>query len=227
MNSPVLITGCNRSGTSVIAGVVNLCGAFCGDLQNTRMYENEKIKHEVEEYLTSIGADHRGQFPLPENSSLIPVPSFREKVERIMIWEKYERGAWMVKDTKMCLMWKIWHEAFPSARWVIVRRKTVDIIESCVKTGFMKAFKRKENLSAIGVTEEREGWLWWIHEHEKRFVEMIEAGVNCKIVWPERMVDGDFEQMKEVIEWLGLDWNSECQKFVDNKLWKSKMKGVS
>ena len=32
MKDPILITGCARSGTSMIAGVINICGAFGGDM---------------------------------------------------------------------------------------------------------------------------------------------------------------------------------------------------
>ena len=28
--SPILVTGCARSGTSLVAGIVNICGAFGG-----------------------------------------------------------------------------------------------------------------------------------------------------------------------------------------------------
>ena len=69
-----------------------------------------------------------------------------------------------------------------------------------------------------------EGWLSWIHLHEKVFVEMIEAGVNCKQVWPERMVYGDYQQIYEMIDWLGLEWDQELVKIIDPLLWNSKQK---
>ena len=59
----------------------------------------------------------------------------------------------------------------------------------------------------MGVKTEQEGWLWWVHEQEKQFVAMIEFGLNCKVVWPERMVSGDYSQINEMLEWVGLSWN--------------------
>jgi hypothetical protein len=51
----------------------------------------------------------------------------------------YKQGIpWMYKDTKMCQMWPVWNFAFPNARWIIVRRRTGDITQSCVKTAFMQ-----------------------------------------------------------------------------------------
>jgi len=39
------------------------------------------------------------------------------------------------------------------------------------------------------------------------------------------MVDGNFEQMQETIEWLGLTWEDEKVKdFISPKLWKSRIK---
>ena len=226
MKDPILITGCARSGTSVIAGIVNLCGAFGGDISNPRMYENIRIKNEVIiPYLKLLGVDELGQYPLPDIQKLERFNDLKDKVKQIIIEQGYKKGNWMVKDSIMGLIWAIWNEAFPNAKWVIVRRRTGDIINSCVKTGFMKAFKDIKKQECIGVSNEQEGWLWWIHQHEKRFTEMISSGLNCKVIWPERLVNGDYEQMKETIDWLRLKWNPESVNFVDTKLWRSKQKG--
>jgi len=91
-----------------------------------------------------------------------------------------------------------------------------------MRTGFMTKFQYEENQKAVGAQDEWHGWLWWVEQHERRFEEMKNAGMNIKEVWPERMLNGDFEQMKEVIDWLGLQWNPEVKDFIDEKLWKKK-----
>jgi hypothetical protein len=88
----------------------------------------------------------------------------------------------------------------------------------------MNAFSDEGVREMVNVADEREGWLWWIHQHEQRFVEMIEAGVNCKQIWPERMVTGDYQQLYEVLDWVGLSWRSEILNFIDPLLWKSRQK---
>jgi len=221
MDSPILITGCTRSGNTVVAGMVELCKAFTGN--NSKMRENLRVRDEIiHPYLNSLGVDLLGQYPLPDTNNLKPVVSLKEDIENIFIEEGYKKGKWMLKDPKMGLIWPVWNEAFPNAKWIIVRRKTSDIISSCVKTGFMRAFKDVRNQIKVGGHGEKEAWLWWVHQHLQRFIEMIEAGLNCKVIWPERMVNGDYEQMKEIIEWMGLKWNPECIDFVNSKLWKSK-----
>jgi len=231
MPSPILITGAARSGTSMVAGVINMCGAFGGVMSgptknNQRgMFENAHIRNSiVKPYLRSIHADPMCQYPLPDVERL-PIPNdWGREIWRVMLREGYQAGAWMYKGAKMCLMWPVWHHAFPDAKWIIVRRKTGDIINSCLKTGFMRAFRNVAFQKAVGATTEAEGWKWWVHQHEQRFIEMITEGLNCKVVWPERMVQGNYQQMYETIEWLGLRWKSEVLTFIDPKLWKARRK---
>lgn len=227
-SEPIFITGASRSGGSMIAGVFNMCGAFGGNMKangsNARgMYENIRIRDTiVKPYLLRLNADAEGQFPLPVDTH-IP-PTWKHDVENIMIKEGYKDGAWMYKDNRLALTWRVWHYAFPNAKWIIVRRRTGDIIQSCVKTGFMKAFKNEDNRKLLNLNSEEECWLWLVHEYEKRFVEMIEEGVNCKVIWPERMVYGDYKQLYETLDWLGLRWKPEIFNFIDPLLEASRRK---
>jgi hypothetical protein len=104
--------------------------------------------------------------------------------------------------------WPLWNISFPDAKWIIVRRRTGDVIQSCMKTGYMKAFK------------DEAGWLGMVQEYEKRFLEMIAEKIDYRIIWPERMVDGDYTQIYEMCEWLGLKWDNDAIKHVDRLLWK-------
>lgn len=224
--SPILITSAGRSGAGIIGGILHQCGVFGGKMTNKRgLYENDEIRESlVKKYLVLNGNDPEGQYNLPNTQSLNIPMTWRNDVERILLSQGYSSGPWMYKDARMALIWPIWHYAFPNAKWLIVRRRTGDIIQSCTKTAYMSAFKSPSCRKKVGVESEEDGWLWWVHEYEKRFVEMMNEGVNCKIIWPERMVDGDYTQLQETLEWLGLKWNSEIINFVSPLLWKSRMK---
>lgn len=227
---PILITGAARSGTSMVAGIVNICGAWGGKLfpanrYNPKgMFESVGIRGLIKAYLRKIHVDPRGQFPLPDTTRMeIPI-TWKKNVETVLEGDGYPGGPWFCKDPKMCLIWPIWHFAFPNAKWVIVRRKTSDIVRSCLKTGFMQAFNNTATQRVIHAHDVSEGWKWWVHEHENRFREIVEAGVNAHIVWPERMVDGDYEQMQELIMWLGLQWDDkQVREFIEPKLWKARL----
>jgi hypothetical protein len=193
------------------------------------MFENNEIRETVvKPYLRSIKVDPLGQYPLPDITNIAIPNDLKGRVENIMTRQGFSGGEWMYKGAKMCLSWPVWHYAFPDAKWVIVRRKTSDIINSCLRTGFMRAFARPEIQRKVGATTEEEGWLWWVHQHEQRFVEMITQGLNVKVIWPERMINGDYSQVYETLEWLGLEWKTEALTFIDPKLWKARQmkKGV-
>ena len=221
MIDPILITGCARSGTSMTAGIINMSGAFGGVMagpnHNNRkgMFENNEIRQNiVKPYLKGIKCDPKGQHPLPNDSQLYCIDKnffakWRVKVIEVMKSQGYEDGPWFYKGAKACLSWYLWHNAFPQAKWVIVRRERKDIVSSCMRTGFMNSFRHPE------------GWENWAQFHEIRFIQMMIAGLDVMEVWPQKMIDGDFSEIKSVIEWLGLEYNKEnIKEFVAPELWK-------
>lgn len=223
MKSPILITGAARSGTSMTAGIINICGAFGGIMAGPNsnnqkgMFENNEVRQNlVKPYLKSIGCDPLGQKPLPGRQifdvSQDQANAWKERVEGVMIAQGLKQdGPWMYKGAKSCLYWYLWHLAFPEAKWIIVRRDANDIARSCMRTSFMRAYN-----DVIG-------WLRWVEEHEKRFRQMQVAGLQVREVWPKKMIDGDFEEMKSAIEWLGLEWKEGLvHAFVDPALYGRK-----
>lgn len=69
--SPILITGCARSGTSMVAGVINMCGAFGGSMSGPNhnnakgMFENARVRNNiVKPYLRQLHVDPLGQFQI-------------------------------------------------------------------------------------------------------------------------------------------------------------------
>lgn len=210
MDSPILITGCARSRTSLVGGIVNISGAFGGSLApaNTNnkkgMFENTTIKDTIcKPFLKNIGCDPMGQFPLPsmghfENMTYAFVKSWKARVVDVITTQGYDETVpWFYKEAKMCLMWPVWYSAFPEARWIIVRRDDEEIAESCLRTPFMRAYKTKE------------GWLEWVAEHKKRFDEMKLNNLNVVEVWSQKIIDRDYREIKSAIEKFGLVWNEE------------------
>jgi hypothetical protein len=226
-NNPILITGVQRSGATIVARIINMSGAYTGIC--SEMMENDCLKNMVTSYYKTIKADTKAQYPLPNTKSLLIPNNWKKMTEIRLDMETVkikENQPWVFKSSTNCQIWPVWHYAYPNAKWVIVRRRTGDIITSCMKTAYMMAFKDPSLLKTIGVRTPQDGWLWWVHEHEKLFVEMIEAGLNCKVIWPDRMVTGDYTQIKEMLEWLGLQWSDSIVNVIDPLLNKSKKKGV-
>jgi len=224
---PILITGTSRAGAGMVAGVFKICGAFGGNMTNKRgLNENDSIREKIiKPYLAKNKVDPQGQYPLLDMNKDLWIPKdFKTWICNVMIEEGYIDGPWMYKDSRSSLIWPLWNYAFPDAKWVIVRRKPSDIIQSCMKTAYMNAFENPKYRKDVGATSEEESWLWWIHEHEKRHYAMIAEGINCKFIWPERMLHGDYKQLYDTLEWLGLPWRTEVLTYIDPLLWRSRKK---
>jgi hypothetical protein len=219
---PIFITGAERSGRTIIAKILKLSGAFTG-ITNA-MYENQQIKKLMTGYYKSINADPNGQYPLPQKEDIYPFIALKESVSEILDIDNYTgKTPWMYKSSNLCQLWKLWNQDYPNAKWIIVRRKPSDIAYSCLKTTFMCGFSSVKRQSEIGVAGEKEAWLWWVKQHELMFQEMVAAGLNIKVIWPEDLVDGNYESVKEILDWVGLPFDEEeIRKEIDPMLWKSR-----
>lgn len=218
VHEPILITGCARSGTSIVAGITHFCGAWGGDMTGaTRhnkkgQFENKAIRDAlVKPALRSANFDPLGQRPLPTLEGMPIATDWRMLVMATINAQGYRGGRWFYKGAKMCLFWWQWHFAFPNARWIIVRREPEDIIKSCLRTGFMRAY------------HDAAGWQKWIDAHIRRFDEMRAAGLNIVEVWPSKIIGGRFGEIKNAIKHVGLEWNRDIvHDFIEPRLWHGK-----
>jgi hypothetical protein len=188
-----------------------MCGnVFSGDVNV--MYENIAI-YPVHHYLADKNSNGC-HMPNLKNAKL--PKDWKETVSILLKLQGYNQDMpFYYKDSVISQLWPIWVTAFPTAKWIIVRRKTPDIINSCIHTAYMKRFKSELNLKRIGTKNEYDGWRWWVHQYEERFLEIIDkVGENAQQIWPERMADGDYEQMKEIVKWTGLQWNDKIEEVI-------------
>lgn len=226
MREPILITGAARSGTSLVAGVISLCGGWSGTVRGPNpwnkkgMFENNTITERmIKPLLAKVGADPLCQKPLPVTSQFQKMPiefmsAWRESVLEIIKEQGYVDGPWFLKEPKISMTWYVWAKAFPEATWVLVRRAPEDIVKSCVKTSFMRAYKTSA------------GWLGWVAVHEKRFEEMHDARLRIYQVWPQRAIDGDYTELQAIVNNLGMDWDlDKVRSFVAPSLWHRTKKG--
>lgn len=207
--SPILITGASRSGTSMSAGIIHRCGAFGG--RTDPGFENIEIRTStVKPFTGLVGCDPRWQYPLPDTRKLPPLAGLVRRLESVMKFDGYRYGAWYYKSPGIALTWPVWSNAFGRAKWVIVRRKDEDIYNSCMKTGYMNAH------------DSVEGWTKWLDHFKVCFKEIHANVLNVREIWPTRFVEGDFSEIRDVIEWLGLTWKEDkIRAFVKPELWRS------
>ncbi len=223
MKQPILVTGVERSGSSLIAKVLLLAGAKGGKLTN--MYENVGVRLALANLYRDMGVDPSGQFPLPDPDMVEGLLRMNHRFEVSLRKENInENDVWFLKTSRILQTWQLFHKSYPDARWIIVRRRTGDIVNSCVKTAFMRAYADSQVLQSLNLESEEEGWKWWIRWHEQRIEELIKQQCQYKVIWPDRMVDGDFSQIYEMLEWIGLEWSDRIVSCIEPLLYKAKRK---
>lgn len=200
----IFVTGCARSGTSLTAQLLQAHGCNLGENgQLNVLYENLDIReHVLKPYLRSLGADPLGQRGFPDIDKLKPLNGLANSLNSIL--GPHEPRAY--KDAKLTFVWPVFRDAFPDAKWVLVRRDREKIIDSCLNTGFMFAYA------------DRHGWSHWIDQHEERF-ERMHAELHLIEFWPDQVVM-DPDAFERVAQFLELTYSRVATKTaVDAKLW--------
>lgn len=196
----IFIVGAPRSGTTLTASVLRACGGDFG--HSNGLMEHSAIRDEIiKPYMMSIGADPLCQDRLPELDELTFPEDFRDQVLNAM------NGATFLKDVKMPLMWPVFNRAFPDAKWIVVRRDSNKIIDSCIRAAFMR---QKEN---------RREWQQWLEQHVAR-LEEINANLNSFEVWPDKAVRGDLSEYKRMSEFSGLEWTQNAEAVIKPNKWR-------
>jgi hypothetical protein len=174
------------------------------------MFENRYIREKmVKPYLRVIAADPKGQDPLPDTRLLPIVQDWHEMFYSAMRAQGWDGEKQLFyKGAKMCLMWPVWSTAFPYAKWVFVKRDVKGIIESCLRTPFMNAYK------------EAEDWQKWVEHHIRCLTEMEEEHLDMLEIWTPSIIKGNLSEVEEMVKWLGLEWKEdEVKKFISPELW--------
>lgn len=211
---PIFISGCARSGTSMVAGIIDKCGAFGGHttpaLPHNRkgQFENDVLRNLLKGYLAEQGYDKLGQKPLPEIDKLQDWPEFKDHVSNVFKSQGYTGGLCYYKGAKLCLIWNIIHKNFPNSKWIFVRRPDDDIIRSCLKTRFMQKRKTFEE------------WQEWINHHLNCLSQMRRNGLDVTEIWSNKLIKGDFSEIKSFIEKAGLEWDEQVVRdFIEPELY--------
>lgn len=204
----ILITGVERSGSTLVARVLQFCDANVG--YANKMRENIALSALTDSCINANTKD----CTMPKLTVIPSASVWVESVEMRLKQQQIETVPFLFKYSGIAQIWPIWHIAFPKAKWIIVRRNANDIVHSCCATAYIDRFKSKQNQKAVGVSTESEGWHWWINQHKDCFVRMHATDMDCKEIWPEQMRDGDYTKIQEVVEWCGLEWNEDVIKMI-------------
>ena len=137
--SGLVVLGMHRSGTSVVTGVLHLCGAWAGEdgeltasnIENPLgFWERRDIRKTCDDLLHSAGADWWKVARFSPES--IPHAVFSEQSRRFQaaVSELQEHGLWVVKEPRLCLLLPALHEYLNDAVCVHVFRNPLEVARS-------------------------------------------------------------------------------------------------
>ena len=219
--TPIFVLGLPRSGTSLVAGVLKICGAWLGNTvpgggqENPKgFFENIYLREQINKtILNALKVDPLGVNLLPDSSNLPPINGLTEMIEQGLQADGYGyTQPWLFKDAKITLLWPAYLKAFPNAHWVIVRRDSKHIISSCLNTSFMRQHSSDPHY-----------WSAWIDEYLSRLEDLKQATSNYTEIWTPSLIEGDTSTLKEMNRSLALSWNEEeVTKFITPEYWHFK-----
>ena len=217
LKRPILVTGLARSGTSLTAGLFDVCGAWSGSTvlaskDNIKgFYEHGGLREHINKaLLKNMGCDPLGVRVLPQ-TELPEIHNFKENITDIILGDGYDgKVPWMFKDAKLLLLWPYYKKYFPNATWVLVRRDREEIIDSCLRTGFMKQH-----------SEDRAYWEKWALDYENRMALLKASGVKYHEIWTKDIVKPESRDvLKKLVKKLKLKWNEvSVQNFIEPSVW--------
>ena len=214
---PIFIVGLPRSGTSLIAGCFQICGAWTGttipgtEANPKGFYEHSLIREGiVKRILVQLQCDPLGVRKLPHKDLNIQIPGLKKALNQIVEDDGYKRDRpWLYKDAKLTLLWRLFSQNFPDAIWIIVKRNERDIIDSFLRTSFMMQHSK-----------DPEFWQCFVDEYMQRIKMLMNSGATCYEIWPDTIMQGDFSRFRELLETLGLSFDEKALgEFISPKFW--------
>lgn len=153
---PIIVIGMHRSGTSLIASIMQQLGIFIGnqlDPNNEALFflrNNEWLLHQHQATWDNIAPF---QQILASNPELIRhyASLMYERIQQDMMYRKLltTTTAWGWKDPRNSVTLPIWAEVFPACRVINIERHGVDVAESLRKRGSTGVIRNTTRCSTL------------------------------------------------------------------------------
>ncbi|MGH8558951.1 MAG: sulfotransferase [Methylococcales bacterium] len=217
----LIVLGMHRTGTSVLAGLLNLMGAYFGppelsipanDENKKGFWERQDVVDLNQETLQSCGADWFKVSNLNLNT-LSNHNRFRTEARRI-VRDMDQRQSWVMKDPRLCLLFPLWKEFLKSPVCLHTYRTPIETADSLrVRNGFPIhtgiALWEKYNLDALAASSNLPRLLVHYRDLLESPVEVVRKLYN--------------ELCSLGVRSLNLPEEAEICSFVDSSLYRSRI----
>lgn len=150
--APICVLGMSRSGTSLTARLLNLCGVYLGSEEEFLRplppnpegnWEHLDIVSLNEEILESLGGDWKEPPSMPPGwEASQALVSTRASAARLLDGAFADHDLWGWKDPRNCLTLPFWQQILPAVRYVICLRNPVDVVASLQRRDDLLAERR-------------------------------------------------------------------------------------
>ena len=242
-NDIIIITGMPRSGTSMVAGIIDICGAYGGKLAEANefnkkgMFENTYIREElIKPFMRLLCPGKKTQRIFPDlldehilKLMRLYASEFRRDIHQNLAYDfGYEKAPSYTNGPKLASDFenKITYYKDPKACLIYplfnyaFHPNIKWVVVRRNTAGIIESHNRTDFMDAQpdDLCLKR-----WIHYHEYIFSTMY---LDCRPMWQissEAIIEGKFTQMKQLISELGLEWDQKAvEEFVEPELWDSK-----
>ena len=213
MYQPIIIAAPGRSGTTMVAGLLNRHGVWIGEGRITShketnsliVSENTKIKKKLKQMAREIGYTNR-QVPLPV------INQVQKRADDLFSYLSTfipKDRKWLVKTTWTLVFGEVWKAAFPRARWIFIERNITDIISSVKRHPAMR--NRDANdvyLFALALQKRQRFISSSIPENQYLFVDIDKIG-HC-----------DMEECRKILTFCEITPNDEIiRSWIKPEIW--------
>jgi hypothetical protein len=211
-NDPILIVSAPRSGSSLLAYILNKEGiqvgiTKAGDKYNVNGYfENIRIRNLMIKYLKENDKQKLGKKFQPINIRS-DFKNFNRKMYRVLRQDKFDKNKnWLIKDPKLTLCWNIFNKEYPNAKWILLYRNQNDIMSSYKKTEFMDAYNTEDD---------------WKKYLNCFYENMNSIKLECKNVFEfdiKNIFENNINEINKLFEFIGIKNTNKYIECVDKEL---------
>ncbi len=212
-STAILVLGMHRSGTSLVAGLLQKSGVYVGetllppqDDNPTGFFEPKPVVDLHDAILAQLGTSWDDPRGLPEDWQTRPDIGFlREELRDIIARDFAAQAVWAVKDPRLCLLLPLWVELLGelgiTPKLLLVLRNPYEVMASLAKRSSMSA--------------EQAAMLWLTYNVA---AERASRGLTRCIVHYEDLLAAGSAELARVAAVLDTKLADDVEKFVDPAL---------
>ena len=213
MDSPIIIAGTYRGGTSMMTGLCAACGAWTGhtmpgnDFNPKGYFEHEGLKSVLHLMLQISGYNDSDDLPPESLIDTRDADRLHHVLETLMLAEGYQGGPWVMKNPKIPFFWRYFDRIYPDAKWIITRRDKASILKSMQRVNVLTLKPKAEPFTADILSRVIDGYMMRLDSIERQL-----PADRVRTLSSDDIVAGNMDTLKDVMEWAGLTYDDSAVK---------------